>query len=442
MKNIQKAIRYLRKNGLRKMLFAVMERLLQNQKEHYSFELPGEDILSAQRAYSFANKKIISIVVPAYETKPEYLKILVESILAQTYSHWELIIADAGTTQTVYDTLQKYQDNRIVYVKLPKNAGISENTNEAIKVAQGDYIGLLDHDDDLTPDALFEVMKCLEENRDLVMMYSDEDKTDESNARFYELHKKSDFNLDLFLSNNFICHFTVIRADYLKKTMLRSAFDGAQDYDLFLRIIKTLIQEEIEKGNSLFAAQQLLIRRVRHIDKVLYHWRCHVGSTAENPSSKLYAYEAGRKALADFLNDMGWTGKVEHTDHLGFYKISYEKDIFTQRPDVGLVGGNRYKNFRVLYGAMNETGDVIFKNLPKYFSGYFHRAVLQQQVAALDLRNVMCREQPVIQELYLAACMEYSQTKDEKKIKQISLEFCKQVHNLGYAVVYDPSWNR
>ncbi|MDD2969981.1 MAG: glycosyltransferase [Lachnospiraceae bacterium] len=463
MKNIQKAIRFMKKNGISNMIPAAMERLLQQKNETYQFHLPEESVLERQRQTIFKKNKLISIVVPAYETHPDYLRMLVDSVLAQTYPVWELIIADAGSTSKVSDVIQEYKDERIRYIGLDQNLGISGNTNQAIDFVKGEYTGLLDHDDVLTPDALFEVMQCIDQH-EAVLVYSDEDKTDETGTLFYEPHKKMDFNLDLFLSNNYICHFTVIKSEVIKKMLLRPEYDGAQDYDLFLRIVAYIMDQTSEKGSS---QANRLKEKICHIPKILYHWRCHSGSTAENPDSKQYAYDAGKAALEAFLENRNWKGVVEHTQHLGFYRIRYT-DLFRQRPEVALAGGNGYFHGRVRFGAMNEDGSVLFESLPRKFSGTMHRAVLQQQVDALDVRNMISCEDDRVRALVSEAQskLEYVlkndvrdraagdkaagdinartqryKKSDEVLIRQISLDLCRQIRQMGYVIIYDPIYH-
>ena len=163
----------------------------------------------------------------------------------------------------------------------------------------------------------------------------------------------------------------------------RSDYDGAQDYDLVLRAVGKLIYEE-GKGRGAFV----------HIPKVLYHWRCHRASTAENPESKRYAYEAGKRALEDFLERRGWKGEVRHTLHLGFYHIAYENHIFTQRKEAGVIGGKLVdKRGRVAGGVYNARGKCPYLGLNRNFSGYMHRADLNQEAYAVDLRCIQVRKE-------------------------------------------------
>ena len=155
----------------------------------------------------------------------------------------------------------------------------------------------------------------------------------------------------------------------MKRLGFRGEYDGAQDYDIFLRAVEALWSE---------------MDRIVHVPEILYHWRCHVGSTAENPQSKMYAYEAGRRALEDFCSHRGWRAKVSHTGHLGFYRVEYEGDIFEQRRDLAGVAGRILKKGRIVGGAYREDGSILYEGLSQYYSGYMNRAVLTQDVVAAD----------------------------------------------------------
>ena len=367
--NFRKAFFYLKKNGVKNTVLATMERLTKGLYDDYTYTAPSFDVLKSQKETVWDEKLVFSVVVPVYKTPLDYYKQMIESLLAQTYPYFELILADASKDEALRKIAEGYGDERIRYVELSKNAGISANTNEAISYATGDYIALLDHDDFLTPDALFEMRMAAEKKP--VLIYSDEDKCDGDGKRFYEPHFKLDFNLDLLLSNNYICHFSSVRADVMKTLMLRPEYDGAQDFDLMLRIAASYEKKQIV-----------------HIGKVLYHWRCHTGSTAANPESKRYAYEAGKRAIEDFLLQKGWDATVSHTKHLGFYHVTYTKPVWEIRPEVIAVGGPIYKEGKIVSGALDKNGYAIYVGLRKGFSGYMHRASLWQQVEALDLRNV------------------------------------------------------
>ena len=335
LSNLKKTWYYLQKNGIRNAVWAVLERIGQEQ-EVYTWQEPDEKTLSFQREHSASLR--ISIVVPAYRTKKEHLEAMLNSVSRQSYPHWELIVADAGgTAESVQawakkngiclrkaadaSNLAEWMDQSIMLCTLSENKGISANTNAGIELAAGDAVGLLDHDDLLTANALWEMADCLEKEKkrgkQKLVLFSDEDKCDGAASRFYEPNFKPDFDGELLLTNNYICHFTVIETAFLKELKLRSGFDGAQDYDLMLRA---------------YAAGGQFV----HVPKVLYHWRCHEASTASNPQSKRYAYEAGQRALEDYCLRKGWKATVSGLKHLGFYREDYEDSVFCQRPEIGI----------------------------------------------------------------------------------------------------------
>lgn len=442
MGNWKKAVHYAARNGIVDMIYTAVERK-QQLKETYHYQPVGDDILEKQR--SEEGKLKISILVPAYETKPEYMEALVESVLSQTYENWELIICDAGTSDQVRETVEKYQDHRIQYHKLKENLGISGNTNQGFQYVNGEYVALLDHDDLLTPDALYEMAKAVEQAETMeesevtgekyqdrvrpYLVYSDEDKCDETGTAFSCPHRKLDFNLDLFLTNNYICHFAMVRSDIIKELQLRSEYDGAQDYDLFLRIVLLIMRMNLEESTP-----EKLARRIHHVPKILYHWRCHEGSTADNPGSKQYAYEAGRKAVQDWHLRMGIKARVIHGKHLGYYKVKYGNHLFERRPDIGVIGGRILTKGKVTGGAMEADGTVIYDKLPRKFSGYMNRASLTQDVTALDIRCMEVR--PELQERYLKALIDSLEEDD----KTVSLRFCEEIRKEGYFLLYEPTF--
>lgn len=269
--------------------------------------LPTEAELARQRDTHFPFEPLISIVVPAYETNAVFLRQLVDSVLGQSYSNLELCIADGSKTDIVLQTLQEYTDSRINYRKLFKNAGISENTNEGFQHAHGDYIALLDHDDLLTRNALFEMVQAL--NTILPrpdMVYSDEDKLIADTGVLAYPAFKPDFNESYIRCNNYICHFLIFSRQLLDQVGgLDSRYDGAQDFEFVLRC---------------HAAGAV----IAHVPKILYHWRIHPASTAYDPGSKLYAYENGARAIEKYLQEKGEPGKASLTKDLGYYTVDYE----------------------------------------------------------------------------------------------------------------------
>lgn len=426
MSNVKKAIRYARKNGVMEMIYTAIERK-QQSKEDYIYVEPSEKELEKQKKEGNTACKI-SILVPAYETNTEYMEALIDSVLAQSYANWELIICDASESKQVEACVKKYADERICYYRLEKNKGISANTNAGLSYVTGEYVALLDHDDLLTPDALYEMVKASGDGQ-AYMVYSDEDKCDGSGEEFHTPHRKLDFNLDLFLTNNYICHFTMIRTDIIKELELRSAYDGAQDYDLFLRVVLLIMRMKLSES-----VPEKLAKRICHVPKVLYHWRCHEDSTADNPESKMYAYEAGKKALEDWYRRMNIKTSVIHSKHLGFYEAKYQKNMLKSRDDIGVIGGKLTHKNKVTGGAMDADGNVIYANLHRKFSGYMNRGVLTQDVTALDLRCMKVREE--LKETYL----EYVARLSEEDPVTLSLEFSENVRQKGYFLVYDPTF--
>lgn len=250
----------------------------------------------------------ISIVVPIYCTPEKYLCEMIESVQNQSYPHWELCLADGSTDEYAYKVICGYatKDSRIKVKRLKKNWGIADNTNEAISMCTGDYIGLLDHDDTLSLDALYEVVKAIKNNNEPDVIYTDEDKMSMNGMEYYEPHFKSGFNKELLRSNNYICHFFIVKKEVINRIGgFRNEFEGAQDYDFILRCTE-------------------VAKKIVHIAKPLYHWRSHDNSTAENPESKLFAYESGKRAIEEQLKRAGEKGVVLYTNNWGFYHVKYQ----------------------------------------------------------------------------------------------------------------------
>lgn len=259
--------------------------------------------LRRQKHAAFAQKPLISIVIPLYCTPLPYLKELLESVRRQSYENWQLCLADGSPDDKAKEFIEKHygREKRIVYRKLEENGGISVNTNEAVALAAGEYLMFCDHDDTLEPDALYEIVKAINDTG-ADMLYTDEDKVSMDGRHYFDPNFKPDFNLFRLRENNYICHIFVVKKSLTDETgLLRSEFDGAQDFDFILRCC--------EKA-----------QKITHIPKVLYHWRCHMDSTAADPSSKAYAYEAGRKAVREHYQRLGIDAKVEMTERPGWYR--------------------------------------------------------------------------------------------------------------------------
>ncbi|MBM1175080.1 glycosyltransferase [Microvirga arabica] len=266
-----------------------------------------------------AFKPVISVLMPVYETPATYLEEAIRSVRQQIYPHWELCIADdASTSQHVRQIIERHrrEDSRIKVVYREANGHISEATNSAFELATGEFIALLDHDDLLRPHALAEVAATLNEHPGAQLIYSDEDKI-EADRRF-DPYFKPDWSPDLFLSQNYLNHLTVHRADNVRRVGgWRKGFEGSQDYDLNLRIIEGLDRNSI-----------------LHIPKILYHWRAVPGSTAKAGSEKNYAFEAGKRALEEHVS-RNQSGRIEQVEGLPFYRIV--RSISDPQPLVSLI---------------------------------------------------------------------------------------------------------
>lgn len=432
--NVVKTLNYIKRNGLVAAIHAISERMNDKAYLSYDFVDISEEERLNQLSRGLEYKTSFSIAVPAYETPEEYMKALIDSVVRQTYASWELVIADASKTDIVKNTVDKYVDKRIKYVKLEVNKGISGNTNEALKYCSNEYVALLDHDDVITQDALYEMAKAISENREkgitLQMLYSDEDKTNAENTEFFQVHKKPKFNLDLILSNNYICHFLVIKADLIRSCGLRSEYDGAQDYDLILRCISKIRKDSNEEGTA--SPEDVIF----HIGKVLYHWRSHKNSTALNPKSKEYAYAAGQRAIEDFLKRENIKATVKELPPVGFYYTEYEPDIFTQRSDVGAVGCRVInKKGKVCGGVYDEDMNIMFEGLSRHNSGgYLHRAFCMQDVPFVNVKAMIPSDKGA--EILSRVIRENSL--EDKDIDKINELFGKALKEEGLKIVYDP----
>lgn len=309
--NVKKGILYLRHYGMKEFWVKLTERFQADDvdyKEWYENHRVLEKDLEEQKNVHFFKEPLISIIVPIYNTPITFLRQMIDSVQQQSYEKWELCIGNASPEkQEIRQVLEEYKsDKRIKEIAIPENKGIAENTNKAMTISEGEFIGLLDHDDLLAPNALYEVVKALNENNLAEVVYTDEDKVTADLEEHFRPHFKPDFNLDLLRSNNYICHFFVASRDLIKRVGgFRPEFNGAQDYDLILRCTEQ--------------AKQIV-----HIPKILYHWRVHKASTADNPASKMYAFDAGKRAIEEHLVRCRTKGTVQHTKDLGFYRVKYE----------------------------------------------------------------------------------------------------------------------
>ena len=306
----------------------------------------------------FCKNVKFSVVVPLYNTPIKFLREMIKSVQNQTYSNWQLCLADGSDSEHNYvgEYVTALNDNRICYKKLDENKGIADNTNECIALADGDFIALFDHDDLLHPSALYEMAKAAENGADFV--YTDEvtfvGKT--RNITIYNF--KPDYSPDTLRSYNYICHFTAFSKELLDEVGgFDREYDGSQDYDLILRLT--------EKAKNIV-----------HIPKVLYFWRSHKASVASDVSAKPYVVESAKKALKAHIERIGLSGRIEDAVVPTTYKIQY--DIIGE-PMVSIVIPNKdhtddlekclasvyqkstYKNFEVIVVENNSTEEKTFE---------------------------------------------------------------------------------
>ena len=324
---LRKTKAYYQRNGI----IPTFERAIDKLKgkddltygEWLKLHSPGRKELNAQKECQFSYQPKISIVVPLYKTPEDYLKEMIQSVKDQSYSNWELCLSDgSGANSPIKKALENYQagDQRIKVVSHKEALQISENTNEAIRMASGDFIAFADHDDLLAPNALFECVKALNENMSTEMIYTDEDKVDLDGKKHFMPHFKPDFNIDMLRSMNYICHLLVVKASLQREVGgFNSEFDGAQDYDFVLRCVEKT-------------------KNIVHIPKVLYHWRAHANSTSKNPESKNYAFEAGKRAIQAHYDRIGLNAVVEETKYKGLYRTRY---ILSDAPLVSVIIPNK-----------------------------------------------------------------------------------------------------
>lgn len=274
-------------------------------KFHGTLSFPDEKRRSEELAYKFKTRHTFSILVPLFNTPENFLREMIDSVVNQTYTTWQLCLADGSDKEHDYveTIVREYMEresengtNRIVYKRIEKNLGISGNTNVCFELATGDYICLFDHDDLLHPSVLFEYSKVLDE-QDADFIYCDETTFENGNIdKMITLHFKPDFSIDNLRANNYICHFSAFKASLLKETgLFRKEFDGSQDHDMILRLT---------------AASKNIV----HVPKILYYWRSHAASVASDINAKSYAIDAAKNAVLAHLKACGIEGaKIEST---------------------------------------------------------------------------------------------------------------------------------
>lgn len=343
-------------------------------KQFGTASFPSEEQAKRERETQFDYMPKISILVPLYNTDETMLKEMIDSVLYQTYENWQLCLADGSDAAHAYveEVCRKYMEaegerTRIVYRRLTRNEGISGNTNQCYKLADGEYIGLFDHDDVLHPSVLFEYVKAINE-QGADYLYCDETTFQSGDINhMLTMHFKPDYAPDNLRANNYICHFSVFKRTLLEGTELfRSQFDGSQDHDMILRLTDRA-------------------KKVVHIPRLMYYWRCHPASVASNIGAKTYAIDAARGAVADHLRSHGYDNfKITSTRAFEtIFKIRYE---IIGSPKISIVIANKdhaedlkrcissiyekstYENWEIIVVENNSTEDSIwayYKELEK-----------------------------------------------------------------------------
>ncbi len=376
VKRIVNAVQFLKKNGmtatLKKTIYILSGRNddFEYTKWYKKTRVTASELKHQKKAsLEFDEKPKYGFVIPVYDTPDIFLKKLIKSLENQSYGKFEVFFSDA----TEYDSSETSNDPRAIiervmksdtrfhYIKLDKNNGISVNTNAAIDQALKDetieFIVLTDHDDELTPDALYECTKAINDNPLIRVIYSDEDKTDKNSSYFFEPHMKSDYNPDMLRSVNYFCHLFMARRDIVTSISETDAdgteiyekkeYDGAQDYDLILRCCEKAeeLDRELEDKNRLPENIALMKSEgiytsatIHHIPRVLYHWRSHQASTASDPAAKMYAFDAGAEAIKAHCLRTGLPFEsIETGADLGFYHVTYK----TENPLISVIIPNK-----------------------------------------------------------------------------------------------------
>ena len=355
--------------------------------QHGTASFPDEARAKQERETVFERMVKISILVPLYNTPLNFLEEMIGSVTRQTYQNWELCLADGSDEahKEVGEYCQKLavEDSRIKYQKLEKNDGISGNTNECLKLATGEYIGLFDHDDILHPSVLYEYVKVINE-QDADYIYCDETTFKNGSVdNMITLHFKPDYSIDNLRANNYICHFSCFKKDLLEgMELFRKQFDGSQDHDMILRLT--------DKA-----------QKVVHVPKLLYYWRSHAGSVASDISAKSYAIEAARGAVADHLRTQGYEHfKITSTRAFEtIFKITYE---IKGEPKISIVIANKdhvedlrrcissirekstYENYEIVVVENNSETEEIFTYYKELTNDTFDKAMKHGDVAVSE----------------------------------------------------------
>ncbi|RDH50419.1 glycosyltransferase family 2 protein, partial [Fischerella thermalis] len=387
---VQKIQRIWRRRGILGVLHFFYQNAASHIKNKISYQqwlekntLSQQHILTArQQIAQWQIQPKFSIIMPVYNVEAKWLTQAIESVRNQIYSNWELCIADDASTEShIYEILTHYSqlDSRIKVVFRTENGHISAASNSALELATGDYIALLDHDDELAINALFENAQLINRYPEADFIYSDEDKIDSKGKRFSPCFKP-DWSPEYFYSCMYTCHLGVYRTSIVREIGgFRSEYNGSQDYDLVLRFI--------EKTKNIF-----------HIPKILYHWRSISASAASGSQAKPWAYTAGRKALESMLERSIYPGRVEETPNPGIYRV--RRDIIGN-PLVSIIIPSAGATVNTASGSLCLLENCIrsIQQLSSYrnfeiivVDGYDIPEETLEKILALDVKLVRCAE--------------------------------------------------
>ncbi len=386
-------------------------------------EKPEDALGASASVLKVHHVPLISVIVTTYEPVIRYFEQTLISILSQTYGGYELIIADTSLSSGVRDTLDHYRDERIRYYSVPGNRGEASLINDAAHLAAGNYLCTVDVGDLLTKDALYEVFLCIMRTG-AEILYTDEDHCDAAGKRFDRPNRKPDFNKDYLLSNNYMQRLLVIRRELFLALRLRDSFDGALTYDLVLRAPKSA---------------------VRHVPMILYH-RSSASEDAKMASREPDADIAAEKAaLEDYFRVRSIRAVVSYTGRKGIYRIRYNPNIFACRSDVGILGGRVLsRTHKVVGGMFDSQSRVMYEGWDEAEGGPMSRALTVQNAFAVDVRCMQVR--PDLRGLYEEIVEKPGRDpntdwrKDPQELRRRSILFCARVRELGYLIVWDPSY--
>ena len=450
-KKLRRGLAYAKRHGIsqtaRRLFLKKKER--KKQDRIYALwretNLPTPEELQRQREETFFPPVKISVVVPVYRTPDKYLREMLTSLQNQTYRDFELCLAvtvddncKKKETEHIAEIIEGFRPDlpQIVVKNLEQNRGIAENTNAAIELATGDVVAFMDHDDTLSPDALYEVAKAFAEDDRTDIVYSDQDKLRDETGEYADPLFKKDYDYVMLLSFNYLSHFFAARRRILDAldALNRPEFDGAQDYDLILRLT--------EKAD-----------RIVHVPKPLYHWREHANSTAMDPESKGYAYEAGRHAIEAHFHRVGSPVRVSFGERPGLYRVDFsggslpdvkelilddeKQDEEENKTNILRTLKESEEDFLFVRQKDLKTGTV----LPKLFA-----YALMEQAAAVMPRILSAKEKEDITES--AAYFQSIATQSCSELRTDCVLLKKSAFDLsgnffkkkeGYIYIYDPS---